>query len=304
MKISLVVGTVGERQGGIVRLLSSVAQQSHRNVEVVFVLQGPNEIAGVIESFRSSVDLSIVTTDEYGLSRARNIGVRHSSGEVIAFPDDDCFYEPRALDNALEHMKRGEADVVVGSIVDPKSGQPFLRYPRGQVSMKPRHLWLAPSISIVMTREVFEAVSGFDERFGLGGQYKTGNETDLLFRIRENSPEWRFLFDPAVRIFHPKLKRDRDFFVEHLERALEVSRGRGALVRKHLGCAPGFWSRKFGEFLCRKLIAMAWYGILRFDMAGTRYYGQSFRALLAGFAAYESVKVAAGRDAPSRATRP
>lgn len=287
MKVSLIVGTTGRRCEQIGRLLESIAGQTHRDIEVVIVIQGSHEIDEVVGPFRSSVDVRVERIQRYGLSHARNVGSRIACGEILAFPDDDCFYGVDTVGAAVQRLVGCNRDVVVGSIHDPCSLAPFFRYPGECISMKRRQLWLAPSIAIFIRAHSFERVRGFDEDFGLGACYPSAEETDLLVRVAACSPVGSVVFDPMIRVYHRKQgKCKSDLFYERRERAYGMNRGWGALIRKHLRRDYVYWLGMLWVLLARRFSGMVYHGILKGDSHALRYYAGSCRALITGFMGY------------------
>ena len=41
-----------------------------------------------------------------GLSRARNYGIALANSNILAFPDDDCYYKPNTLKNVNIHFAK------------------------------------------------------------------------------------------------------------------------------------------------------------------------------------------------------
>ena len=76
-----------ERKADVQELLTSLQQQSYPNVEMIFVAEGPAELAEGIDAFareRGIENLRVVINDgEKGLSPARNLGVKHARGESL-----------------------------------------------------------------------------------------------------------------------------------------------------------------------------------------------------------------------------
>lgn len=73
--------------------------------EVIVILNGCNEpwqndIQTWIKN-HPSLNLSLIQTDQGGVSNARNIGIDHAKGEYIAFIDDDDYVSPSYLEELL-----------------------------------------------------------------------------------------------------------------------------------------------------------------------------------------------------------
>jgi glycosyltransferase involved in cell wall biosynthesis len=87
--ISVVIPTL-HRPKLILRAIASVLRQTHQQIEVVVVVDGPDE--DTIAAVRSVNDpriRSIVNPRSLTAAGARNVGVDHAKGEWIAFLDDD-----------------------------------------------------------------------------------------------------------------------------------------------------------------------------------------------------------------------
>ena len=81
-----------------------------------------DETPDVIANFAKRAPFSVTPcrADRPGLSRARNEGIRHVQGDLVAFSDDDCLVDPdyfRALKNAVSSRRRLFAPAAEGSAV-------------------------------------------------------------------------------------------------------------------------------------------------------------------------------------------
>src|SRR5271166_4981282 len=101
--LSLVVATV-KRVRELERLLSSLDTQTHRDFEVIIVDQNADDrLVPVIQQHKG---LDIVHLRERpGLSRARNTGLGVARGDLICFPDDDCWYPSDLLASVFNWFK-------------------------------------------------------------------------------------------------------------------------------------------------------------------------------------------------------
>ncbi len=92
-RFSLIVATIA-RTDELRRLLVSLTQQEFSDYEVILVDQNEDDrIQNVIVEFTDRLTLIRISSPK-GASRARNSGLPKASGEIIAFPDDDCWYSP------------------------------------------------------------------------------------------------------------------------------------------------------------------------------------------------------------------
>lgn len=75
------------------RCLLGLSQQDHPNFEVIVVADS----AGVAAAQALDLRLKILPFDEANISAARNLGLTHAAGEIVAFIDDDAVAEPTWL---------------------------------------------------------------------------------------------------------------------------------------------------------------------------------------------------------------
>src|SRR5262245_33144190 len=114
---SLIVCTIGRRDT-LARLLASLQRQSLDDFEVVLVDQNPpGYLDALLQTWRGVVVRQV--RSPAGLSRARNVGLRHALGGLILFPDDDCWYADDFLSRLQAAFVRfPEHDILTGRTVD------------------------------------------------------------------------------------------------------------------------------------------------------------------------------------------
>jgi CDP-glycerol glycerophosphotransferase len=99
--------------------LDSVLASTHRRLEVVVVDDGSPDESGAIADGYAARDarVRVLHTDNHGLGAARNEGLRHVTGDYVAFCDSDDVVPPTAYAVMLEVLGRSRSDLVTGSIV-------------------------------------------------------------------------------------------------------------------------------------------------------------------------------------------
>jgi glycosyltransferase involved in cell wall biosynthesis len=148
-----------------------------------------------------------------GLSDARNTGVRHAAGDVVAFIDDDA----RADRDWLEAHAQAHEDphvLGVGGAVEPAWAE------RPPAWMPPELLWtvgcsyrglptgvapLRAAIGANMSykRDVLTATGGFAEEFGrLRGLPMSCEDTEFAIRAQREHPGRVVMFAPDARVEH------------------------------------------------------------------------------------------------------
>ena len=116
MNFSLILCTVN-RTKEVKEFLASLINQSYKNFEVVVVDQNKDDrILKIIEIFPT---LTIkYLTSEIGLSKARNIGLKNTIGDIVCFPDDDCTYPNKLLENVKDFFENFDYNILMGKTID------------------------------------------------------------------------------------------------------------------------------------------------------------------------------------------
>ncbi|KEJ90704.1 glycosyltransferase family 2 protein [Sulfitobacter donghicola] len=111
-----------ERPEALRRCLAAVAQLQYPQFEVV-VVACPAGIA-VTEQCSALSEIKCIAFDEANISKARNIGIEHAAGEIIAFIDDDAVPEPTWLRHLVAPAQQGEV-AAMGGFVRGRNGITF-----------------------------------------------------------------------------------------------------------------------------------------------------------------------------------
>lgn len=225
-RFSLVMATVG-RSGELQRLFDSLLAQTEPRFELIVVDQNADErVAALLPRLKQAgVAVQHLRTPERNASAARNLGLRAARGRWVAFPDDDCWYEPETLARAAQRLDARDApDALVGCWVE-------LNLPAPQLALQAwRRFRGGPACMIAqfMRTEAVRRWGGFDDCIAPGCWYGGGEETDLLLRALQAGGRW--VHEPTVRVHHAYGPGQRPMaWREQLSR----SRGTGALYAKH-----------------------------------------------------------------------
>jgi glycosyltransferase involved in cell wall biosynthesis len=115
MLVSVIIPTF-DRPKLLLRAIDSVLRQTHQEIEVIVVLDRPDP--GTDAALQSVNDLRLrVIANPYPLTAAgaRNFGADHSTGEWIAFLDDDDEWLPNKLERQIA-FAAGRAPALVSCL--------------------------------------------------------------------------------------------------------------------------------------------------------------------------------------------
>jgi glycosyltransferase involved in cell wall biosynthesis len=87
--------------------VASVLAQTHENVELLVVDDlSPDNSVAICESFGDPRIRILRHRENRGLAGARNTGIRHATGDIIAFLDSDDLWLPTKLERHLAHLRK------------------------------------------------------------------------------------------------------------------------------------------------------------------------------------------------------
>jgi glycosyltransferase involved in cell wall biosynthesis len=225
----LIVATV-DRSEELDALFASLDEQSRRDFRVLVADQNDDDRLDAV--LRRHPDLEIHRFPAgRGLSRARNEALSHVSGEIVAFPDDDCSYPPGTLERVARRFDREpELDGITGRAADA-SGHSSPSWGTEPAVLTRDNLWnRGISFAIFLRAEVVRGVGDFDEDLGLGSAspWASGEETEYLVRAVDQGA--RIEFDPSLVIHHS----NKTFSVTGLREAgAREGASVGYILRKH-----------------------------------------------------------------------
>jgi len=203
MRFSLVVGTI-KRTVELDRLLGSLAKQSCQDFELIVVDQNPdNRVLDRLKAYEGRFPI-VHLRSTIGLSRARNAGVAVARGDIISFPDDDCWYPQDLLEKVADFFsKHPEFDGLTGRSVDLRGEDTVGRYIKDEGLVSLRDVWRkAVAFSMFLTRESTQKAGGFDEALGPGAGTIYQGAEDIQYLIRVLKAGCQVFYSPQIRIYH------------------------------------------------------------------------------------------------------
>lgn len=255
-RFSLIVPTLG-RTMEVAEFFASIIDQNRPDVEIIVVDQNDDErIAALLEALQGRIAILHMKLKEKNVSAARNAGLAASSGEIIAFPDDDCWYPPRLLDRVdIWFRKNLDYSVLAVGALDADGVPSGNRWIQNSCDISPVNVLRTTFCSSLFVSGVARSRAVlFDPRLN------RGEETDYILRLLATGLRGRF--DRGLHIHHPR--RDMLSGTVSRARALSYGAGMGRLVRRHS-------------------LVLLWFGLLTYDLARALLVSARGQFVNAGF---------------------
>lgn len=246
--VSVVMPTINRPQD-VERALSSIVHVDYPSWDMLVVDQSDDgQTRQIVQRYAHTLpQLNYRHLHLKNCSRARNVGIEETSGEILVFLDDDCTVRPDWLTQIVEVLDRHPHAMHGYAAVLPPAGLPetsvaayWPSYPTmGEIEIQAKgdlrtnirlpHL-LGMGACMFVRREVTRQVNRFDVHFGGGGRFPSHEDGDYTYRAFRAG--FSFVHAPTVVVDHYGM---RDFQSGAAARLLRsYARGRGAFLMKAL----------------------------------------------------------------------
>jgi GT2 family glycosyltransferase len=235
--------------GCIEACLESLRRQEHVRSEIIVV---DNQSAdGTVEVVRNcGADIRLLTNQtNLGFGRACNQGADISHGRFLYFLNPDAQFErPDGLWRICQVMDQNPTWGLAGTRVLSPDGSneaaPAMDYPsqrhcRRDFSRLPGKIAWVLGASMLVRREVFAALGGFDPQFFLYSE-----ETDLCLRVRKDGLEIGFVPEVTVRHIGQASERGNDQYETRLRSMTGLHR---------------FWAKHYPPEDVLKIVRRDWF---------------------------------------------
>lgn len=211
-----------DRPTALTRCLTGLSQLQYSKFEIVVVADPAG--CAAIRNGAFADDLKLVEFDRPNISEARNLGISHAAGDIVAFIDDDAVPEPSWLHQLMAPSERPHV-AAMGGFVRGRNGiswqwqarmvdrmgaaQPLEVSPNRATVLTPKgkRATRTEGTNMAVRRDVLVALDGFDPGFAF---YL--DETDLNLRLAHAG--YATAIVPMAEVHHgfaasPRRRQDR-----------------------------------------------------------------------------------------------
>jgi len=217
--LSIVVTSYTKRRlKDLIDLINSIKLQSYSNIETIIVIEKSKNLYYKINVFLAENAYQFITlifsSNTLGISEARNLGIKHARGNIIAFTDDDAVLFPNWAEEIVKTF--AQQDDIVGV-----TGPAFPLWENKSLEWFPEEFyWIIGctawrdwkretnygwGVNMAFRREAFD-VSLFTNCFTKGAHDKgkvgpVGDDREFILNVRRKTNRL-IIYNPSAKVWH------------------------------------------------------------------------------------------------------
>jgi glycosyltransferase involved in cell wall biosynthesis len=197
------------RPESLVRTVRSILDDPAADVELIVMDQSEGlESHEALAGFAADPRLRYTRTRARGKGASLNEGLRLARGSVVACTDDDCVAPPGWARIMADAMDAHPKVAVVFCNVDPEPYDRSVGYVPAYERTTERLLssvgdagrGLGLGAGMALRRDAILGFGGFDEMFGPGARFRSGDDWDIALRALLHG--WQIYDTPTVSVLH------------------------------------------------------------------------------------------------------
>ena len=178
--------------------LSRLREVRYVNFEIIVINDGSrDDSANIAKDF----GVTLISTENRGLSSARNTGMQAATGEIVVYLDDDAYPDRDWLTYLAEAFRVSNHAVIGGPNIAPAGdgdvAECVMNAPGG-----PIHVLISdstaehvPGCNMAFRKNCLKELGGFDARFRTAG-----DDVDICWRVQQRG--WTIGFCPGAVVWH------------------------------------------------------------------------------------------------------
>lgn len=261
LTLDVIISTLNERVIQFLMKLKTTKPIQHLNF--VVVCQSPSD-----EVKKQAADLAKDLTflqlffqEGKGLSRGRNLALLHSKADICLISDDDLDYDENIYQIVTDAYQDSSIDAVTFNALVPERKNVLLH------SFNHSKFSLAKIISFEISfrkKSIDKNHLKFDENFGLGAQFPTGEE--YIFMVDCYNKHLKIVHEPKFIVNHPQISSGQVFTNDNIL-------ARGAMIARVFPSSYYFFNFLFSIFKQKLYIKnMSFFEFVKLINLGSKNY--------------------------------
>jgi GT2 family glycosyltransferase len=220
------------------------------NYEVIIVNDGSTDATSKIVN---EYDFRVISTENQGLSTARNIGLEAARGEIVAYLDDDAYPDEQWLTYLATSFKNNHYSGIGGPNITPP-GDGFVSECVANAPGNPVYVLLSdqeaehiPGCNMAFRKTDLQAIGGFDPQFRTAG-----DDVDVCWRLQQNGGSLGL--NAAATVWHHRRNTLRTYWKQQVGYGRAEAQLSQKWPHKHNSLGHWLWSGQiYGQGLTRAL---------------------------------------------------
>ena len=183
-------------------------QLEYPNFEVIVVDDGSTDTTAAIAR---QYGFRLISTENRGLSSARNTGMQAAMGDIVAYIDDDAYPDPHWLTYLAAAFMATDHVGIGGPNLAPPGDGPIAdcvaNAPGGPVHvlLSDREAEHIPGCNMAFRKTALQAIGGFDAQFRTAG-----DDVDVCWRLQQRG--WTLGFSATAMVWHHRRNSIRAYW--------------------------------------------------------------------------------------------
>ena len=265
------------------KLIKQIFTQKGNFLIKVIIIHQSNSI-NLFPDFLRNKNIIYKNIRKQNLSIAKNIGLKLAKSNNISFLDDDVLIKNNYFVNCIKFYKTKKCDLMFSKIIQKKSFKPLSKNMGNndkKINFFNSSCCLSSSMWIFLKnkKKLF-----FDEKFGLGAKYGSGEETDFIFKYLKKDKA--VYYSGKSSIYHPEEFSDQNNLSKISDKFYSYGIGQGALYKKNIDFSKRILIYLFIISLFKSFIAILVYIFFLKKNNIVKYYSL-FKGKIFGYLNYK-----------------
>ncbi|MFC1915775.1 glycosyltransferase family 2 protein [Chloroflexota bacterium] len=212
-KVSVIICAYNmERLRHVHEAVESILGQTFKPYQIIVAVDHNEELFQKLMAELPSKVTVVLNKGDLGAVATDNVGIGYSTGDVIAFMDDDAVAGSEWLEHLAKHYQEHSTAAVGGRLVsiwdngrpcwfpeelDWVVGGTYKGHPETQTQV--RNLILC---NMSVRKQVIQSTGFFTVDLGRSKNWGTGAESEFFLRLKHQWPDAIILYEPSAVVYH------------------------------------------------------------------------------------------------------